>query len=189
MHKRQSGSANLIIIIALVVLVVLGAGWLVWSRQDDNSNDTEVTTDSTTQVTPKLVEKEEDKAETILEVELLLQHSGDEDLLPTETAATFIEYMASRLNDFECDYVESPSAGFGITKISPRFVSGSISCLGGAATVWYLTTAGWEELGYQSYVPCSRLAELAIPSDFLSECYDDTSPGEEIIPNPNGPLN
>lgn len=188
MHKRQSGSATLVIIVVLVSLGVIGAGLFVWSRQGDKTSNVDTSTDSTTIIVPKIAEKE-DTAETILEVELLLQRSGDEDMLPAETPETFVEYMTARLNDFDCDFVESPTAGFTISKISPRFVAGSISCMGGAAAVWYLTTAGWEELGYQSNVPCSQLVELAIPSDFLAECYDDGSPGEEIIPNPNGPLN
>jgi len=189
MYKRQSGNATLIIIIVLVVLTLAGAGWLVWSRQNNKSNDADTAKNISTLTTPKVVEKEEDTTESIIEVELLLQHSGDQDLLPSETAATFVEYMTERLNDFDCDFNENPSAGFTISKISPRFVAGGIGCLGGASTVWYLTTAGWEELGFQSQVPCSKLVELAIPSDFLSECYDDTSAGEEIISNPNGPLN
>ncbi|MEK7471803.1 MAG: hypothetical protein AAB624_01010 [Patescibacteria group bacterium] len=189
MHKRQSGNANLIIIIVLVVLAVIGAGLFLWSRQDDKNDNADTESDSTTITTPIIAEKEEDTTETILDVELLLQRSGYEDLLPAETPATFKEYIAARLNDFDCDFVESPSGGYTITKISPRFVAGGIGCLGGAATVWYLTTAGWEELGFQSYVPCTTLVEFAIPSEFLNDCYDDSSPGEEIIPNPNGPLN
>lgn len=189
MHKRQAGNATLIIIIVLVVLALGGASLLVWSRQNNKSNVSDTSKDSTTLTTPKLAEKKENTTESILGVELLLQHSGDQDLLPSETPATFVEYMAARLNDFDCDFNENPSAGFAISKISPRFVAGGVGCLGGAATVWYLTTAGWEELGYQSHVPCSKLVELAIPSDFLSECYDDASAGEEVIANPNGSLN
>lgn len=188
MYKRQSGNANLIIIIVLVALAVISAGVLVWSRQDKNKKD-DASSDSTVLTTPKVAEKEEDVEETILEVDLMLQHSGDEDLLPAETPETFVEYMQARLNDFDCDFNENPNAGFTISKISPRFIAGGVGCLGGAATVWYLTTAGWEELGYQSHVPCSKLSELAIPSDFLAECYDDSSETEEVIANPNGPLN
>lgn len=185
--RKQSGNLYLIIII-LVAIMVIGSGIFVWSRKD--SKNTEDKKKDTSQVeTPTLAEKEEDVTETITEVDLLLQHYGDQELLPSETPATFIDYISTRLNDFDCDFSENSEAGFKISKISPRFVAGSIGCLGGAATAWYLTTAGWEELGYQSHVPCSKLEELAIPSDFLAECYDDTSEGEEVLPNPNGPLN
>lgn len=178
----------MIIIITFVVLAIAGAAFFVWGRKDESSKQsTQSNTTSTTK--PKVVEKSEVVPESILEVELLLQRTGDEELLPGETALTFKQYMKSRLNDFDCDFTESPAAGFTISKISPRFVAGRISCLGGASTVWYLTTAGWEELGFQSQVPCSKLSEYAIPSDFLSECYDDTSPNEEVVANPNGPLN
>lgn len=189
MHRRQSGNANLIIIIVLVVLVVSGAGLFVWSRQDKKTANTDESTATTSLGTPAIADKDEKIAESILEVEIMLQRPGDEELLPAVTPATFVEYMNVKLNDFDCDFGEFPEGGYSVTKISPRFIAGGLGCGGGASIVWYLTTAGWEELGFQAQVPCSRIVELAIPSEFMSECYDDASPGEEVIANPNGPLN
>jgi hypothetical protein len=186
--KRQTGNVALIAVILIVAVGLIAAGIFVWSRQDKKV-DTNPTQENNAVVTPKTKEKTEDEAETITKVDLLLQRSGDEDLLPAVTPSTFVEYIKGRLNDFECDFSESPNGGFTISKISPRFVEGSIGCLGGASAVWYLTTAGWEEFGFQSMVPCSKLSELAIPSDFMAECYDDSSSGQETIANPNGKLN
>lgn len=189
MYRRESGNANVIIIIVFVALAIVGAGLFVWSRQDKKTVEKDSSSESTSLGTPAIADKEEDTVETILEVDLLLQRVGDEDLLPAETPATFVEYMTVKLNDFDCDYDEFPEGGFSVSKISPRFIAGGLGCGGGAGIVWYLTTAGWEELGFQSYVPCSELVQLAIPSEFLAECYDDSSVDEPIIPNPNGPLN
>lgn len=188
MYKRQSGNVALIVLAVLVVLGLIGAGIFVWSRQDKKI-ETNTSQESSTEVVPTTVEKVENVTETIVDVDLLLQHSGDEALLPAETPSSFVEYIKTRLHDFDCDFSENPDAGFVVSKISPRFISGGVSCMGGAGTVWYLTTAGWEELGFQSLVPCSKLVELAIPADFLSNCYDDASQDQETISNPNGLLN
>lgn len=192
MKRRQSGNAAIIVLVVVTALLIIGVGIFVWQRQNNQPVEVE-TSDETSnsaeiEEAKKTVEKTEPEPEVITEVSLTLQHVGDELKLPDVTPESFVEYMKIRLNDFVCDFVEFPNGGFNVTKISNRFVAGGIGCEGGAATIWYLTGIGWDELGYQSEVPCSSLVERAIPSDFLAQCYDDANP-EAIIDNPNGPLN
>lgn len=189
MYKKQAGSAQLIIVIVLVVLLSVGAGLFVWNRQNKEDTAKKESKNTSTSTIHKIAVKEKDTTETITEVDLTLQRTGDVALLPSVTPESFVEYMTTKINDFECDFELYPAGGFNVVKISPRFVEGGIGCEGGAGIVWYLTTAGWEELGFQSYVPCSTLVEYAIPSEFIESCYDDTSENEEVIDNPNGPLN
>ncbi len=189
MYKRQSGNVALIVVVVLVILGLIGAGIFVWSRQEGKDSTDDSSQKATTEVVARTVEKSTNEVETIVDVDLLLQYPGDESLLPVGTPETFVAYMKTKLHDFDCNFEENSGAGFNITKISPRFVKGGVGCMGGAGTVWYLTTAGWEELGFQSMIPCSTLVELAIPSEFIDSCYDDSKPGEETVSNPNGVMN
>ena len=188
MNKKQSGNVVVIVLIVVVILALIGAGFYVWSR-NDKKEETNTTQESSTEVVPRTIEKTKDTTEVITNVDVLLQIPGDETKLPPETPDSFVEYIKTKLIDFDCDYTENENAGITVSRVSPRFASGGVGCMGGAGTVWYLTTVGWEELGYQSMIPCSTLVELAIPSEFMAECYDDNSPDQETIANPNGKLN
>lgn len=191
MQKNNKGFAPPAIVgMVLVAVVILFAGWYVYkSGKDDKPAESAKTSESTASADQAATSESKPAPKVITEVDLLLQKPGDGAKLPDVTPGSFVTFVEFKLSTFECDFDEFPEGGYSIQKISDEFISGSLSsCGGGAAIVWYLNAEGWQELGFQSPVPCSELAATKIPSDFLAECYDDVD-AESILLNPNGPLN
>jgi len=173
----------------LVACVILFAGWYVYeSGKEDKPAESAKSADSSVNDNQTAQEDSKPALKVITEVDLLLQRPGDGSKMPIVTPKSFVTFIESKLGAFECDFDEFPEGGYTISKISDEFIGGSLSsCGGGAAIVWFLDASGWQELGYQSPVPCSELVASKIPSDFLAECYDDAD-AESILGNPNGPL-
>lgn len=143
--------------------------------------------------------------------EISLARPGDEKKLPSNTPASFVNYMRQILID------NQPENGcetlYKITRLSNVNIEGGIGsintttldrgsydvdedagCGGGAHGYWYLKDGVWDLLGLQGSINCETLDETTIYSEFVQSCYDaelDKSDGDESYgnqPNPNGSI-
>lgn len=205
MQKNQGNLVVVILIVIAALALITGGGYLVIHSRAKQKTPT-VSTSPTAQQTKDTSTADQTKpadaaaapsdSETkdttdpkkITDVQITLKVPGDESKLPAvDTPASFVSYMKTKLEGFDCDFTQFPEGAYYVSKINANFIKGSFGCGGGAAITWYLENGTWQELGYQSYVPCKDLVTHKIPSDFISDCYDEAKP-DAVLSNPNGPL-
>jgi len=202
MKTNQRGALDIMFVFLLVVLVAVGGfvGWRVLdadktvSQTAANTEDgSSVPIDSNT----KEANQEASDSVAILELDspIDLTQPSDTDKLPSQTPASFIEFMKTEL-DQEPDEFNCISA-YSVTRVSNVNISGSIgsvdpstmesgdSCFGGAILIWYFMNNQWDSSGFQAVPECVEIAKTTIYSEFLQTCSDKEF---NNINNPNGSI-
>lgn len=200
MKKNINGfSAVEIAIIVVIVGLLGGISWFVYSR---NSDDATRNSETQAQTSKNNIDQEpvSDEVDTsIYEVDIDMQTAADISKLPEYTPESFKKYMLDILqeNEFyhnEVDDVDTITQ-YQISKISQfNIIGGRVPVdkngetrAGGAPAIWVLTPTGkWDEESLNGAVCKSENGGL-IYEEFVEECFTDPNT-DSWVKNPNGSI-
>lgn len=174
------------LLLVLILGIVAGTVFYVYSSNKKVGNGS----DGTNIVKEENLQKEDNKSEYIVEVNLDIETAKDLDKLPSITPASFKDHLLSKISkdNSSCRVI------YMVKKISKANIEGGVAidmddiekCGSGAPLLWVIDPEGkWESFGLNGNPGCKTESGGLVYEEFADKCYKDKEL-KMLIKNPNG---
>lgn len=182
----QKGSARVIIIIALIVLLIGALGYIFWKNNINKDEAVKSPGGSSASEPSKSAAKLPDMI--IYDPTVNVMKKDDVSGLK-DAPDDFKQFIVSLLGkDGENTNAEAESNCFSIITVhkiyKQKYATGGVTaggdCAGGAAVLWGIVDGSWKDIAGTQNIgfPCEDLERYKVPSEIAgSSCYDPKSPG------------